>query len=151
MANITKAREVLAVIRENQHRLNMGMWATGPVDPDAQHWSECRTAFCYAGWLCALDGLRPVCDFNGMATGGFRNQAGEFVEAWVHAADQLDIDFRAADAIFMREDITSVDDLEWIVETVLSGNWKYCGECDGDGCAECDNRGILRSEETVDV
>lgn len=148
MANVEKAREVIQVIRENPDRLDMGGWAVGKVNPHASHWSECGTTFCYFGWRCVLDGLRPeYWPRSGHATGYFIDPDGKTVEPFAHGMASLELTVSEAEAIAYREQITNVDDLEWwVVEAVISGDWAYCG-ChywSDESCADCHYRGIVR-------
>lgn len=150
MANAEKARETIQVIRENPDRLDMRGWAVGKVNPHASHWSECRTTFCYFGWRCVLDGLRPeYWPRSGRATGWFINPNGGSIDPFSHGRDSLELTTEEAEAIAYREGITNVDDLEWVVEAVISGDWAYC-EChvrSDEGCPDCHYRGIVRPSE----
>lgn len=150
MANAVKARETIQVIRENPLRLNMSAWALGEVKPNASHWSECGTTFCYFGWRCVLDGLRPAYNIFGRATGGFINTRGGLVNAFDHGMVSLELTYEETAAIAYRDGITNIADLEWVVEAVISDDWAYCESCHGDddeGCGDCHYRGIVRPSE----
>lgn len=162
MANIMKARETLAVIRANPHRLGMRTWVSGDVNPNATHWSECGTTLCFAGWQALLDGLRPECYLGSVEpTGKFLDTDGKLIDAGEHAMTSLELTESQTDAIFYRTQITNIDDLEWVVETVMSGHWRFCDYCigtgldvddDDDKCDTCSGRGIvLGSDETEEV
>lgn len=161
MANITKARETLAVIRANPHRLNMGVWVSGDVNPNATNWSECGTTLCFAGWQALLDGLRPECYPGSVKpTGDFFDKNGEVICPEDHAMVSLELTDEQADAIFYRTQIADIDDLEWVVETVMLGRWLFCSDCKGLGfdydyervrCDTCSGRGIVRPVEAGEV
>jgi hypothetical protein len=160
MANAAKARETLRVIRENPERLYMGAWAQGEVNPNASHWSECGTTFCYFGWRCVLDGLRPEADSFGDATGRFIAASGESVGPLDHGRASLELTVQESRAIAYRHQITNVGDLEWLVEAVLDDDWDYCScvdpdingwDPDSNGCEDCHYRGIIRPSEQVGV
>lgn len=153
MANVEKARETIRVIRENSSRLDMTRWAGGEVNPHASHWSECGTTFCFFGWQCVLDGLRPQrLTYSGHATGHFIDADGKTVHPFDHGRASLGLTTREVEAIAYRDQVTNVDNLEWVVEAVISGDWEYC-ECHGrpdEGCPDCHYRGIVRpSEQSV--
>lgn len=150
MANMVKARETIQVIRENPSRLDMRMWVFGAVNPNAAHWSECGTAFCFFGWRCVLDGLRPSSDPTDRMFGRFIRPDGETVKALDHGMASLELTKGEAEAIAFREGIADIAALEWVVEAVISGDWAYCESCHGDGdegCGDCHYRGIVRPSE----
>lgn len=53
--------DIIPVLREldDQGRFDMGMWAEGVVNPNADSYTECGTQFCLAGAKAAVDGWRP--------------------------------------------------------------------------------------------
>ena len=61
MVNKAALLEMIPVMRKlaADNRFNMGLWAQGPVTPDAESYHECGTTFCFAGAKAAFDGWRP--------------------------------------------------------------------------------------------
>lgn len=133
MANAVKLRETVAVIRKNQHRWDQDDWAQGEVNPTAKDWQECGTSFCFFGWRCVLDGLRPihVVDYDEddnevvVATGGFYDprvddDADDYISASTHGRKSFELTEHEA-WVLSRFFTTDIDAFEARVEAVIAG------------------------------
>jgi hypothetical protein len=63
MADVAKLRRVLARVEEEAAKdghggWNQGVWAVSQGSEPGK--AECGTAFCFAGWVAALDGMLPT-------------------------------------------------------------------------------------------